>query len=32
MCAVICLGAIVLLAARWPAGELDLAVARAYAS
>jgi len=29
---VICLGATVLLAARWPARELDTAVARAYAS
>jgi MFS family permease len=32
MCAVVCLGATVLLAARWPARELDLAVDRAYAS
>lgn len=32
MCAVICLGATVLLAARWPSGELDMAVSRAYAS
>lgn len=32
MCAVVCLGATVLLAARWPAGELDTAVTRAYAS
>jgi MFS family permease len=32
MCAVVCLGATVLLAARWPARDLDLAVARAYAS
>lgn len=32
MCAVVCLGAIVLLAARWPARDLDRAVATAYAS
>jgi MFS family permease len=32
MCAVVCLGATVLLAARWPSSELDTAVARAYAS
>lgn len=32
MCAVVCLGATVVLAARWPARELDLAVDRAYAS
>jgi MFS family permease len=32
MCAVVCLGATVLLAARWPARELDTAVGRAYAS
>ena len=32
MCAVICLGATVLLAARWPSGELDMAVSRAYAT
>ena len=32
MCAVICLGATVLLAARWPSGELDTAVSRAYAA
>src|SRR4030095_1175409 len=32
MCAVVCLGATVLLAARWPAGDLHRAVARAYAS
>jgi len=32
MCAVICLGATVLLAARWPSGELDTAVSRAYAT
>ncbi|MEP6650243.1 MAG: hypothetical protein ABJA74_10095, partial [Lapillicoccus sp.] len=32
MCAVICLGATTLLAARWPARELDTAVTRAYAS
>ena len=30
--AVICLGATVLLAARWPSGELDTAVSRAYAT
>jgi MFS family permease len=32
MCAVVGLGATVLLAARWPSSELDTAVARAYAS
>lgn len=32
MCAVICLGAVVLLAARWPSRELDEAVDTAYAS
>ena len=32
MCAVISLGATVLLAARWPSGELDRAVSRAYAT
>lgn len=32
MCAVICLGATVLLAARWPSGELDTAVSRVYAT
>jgi len=32
MCAVVCLGATVLLAARWPARDLDMAVARAYVS
>lgn len=32
MCAVVCLGATVVLAARWPARELDVAVDRAYAS
>jgi MFS family permease len=32
MCAVVCLGATVLLAARWPSSELDTAVAHAYAS
>jgi hypothetical protein len=32
MCAVVCLGATVLLAARWPAGELGTAVESAYAS
>lgn len=32
MCAVVCLGATVLLAARWPSSELDTAVASAYAS
>ncbi len=32
MCAVVCLGATVLLAARWPSSELETAVAHAYAS
>jgi MFS family permease len=32
MCAVVCLGAVVLLAARWPRRQLDDAVAIAYAS
>jgi Transmembrane secretion effector len=32
MCSVVCLGATVLLAARWPARDLDRAVATAYAS
>jgi sugar phosphate permease len=32
MCAVVCLGATVLLAARWPTRDLHRAVARAYAS
>lgn len=32
MCATLCLGGIILLAARWPRRELQAAVAAAYAS